>query len=64
MVYRQQSIFYKGLVMGEFTEEIKIGVREGGPPEEESACTQPQKQARRQSHTLVGGSRAQGWTAT
>ena len=49
--------------MGEFTEEIKIGVREGGPPEEESACTQPQKQARRQSHTLVGGSRAQGWTA-
>ena len=44
MVYKQQSIFYKGLVMEEFTEEIKIGVREGWPPEEESACAQPQKQ--------------------
>lgn len=44
MVYRQQSIFYKGLAMEEFTKEVKIGVREGGPPEEESACAQPQKQ--------------------
>lgn len=25
--------------MEEFTKEVKIGVREGGPPEEESACT-------------------------